>query len=138
MITVIADSDGIIGSLNVNDVHYREAQQVLLKLVSLKAKLIYPTTVISETVTLLQGRLNQPELAQQIIQQILENRLSIASVDNKILEQAASRLDLKSSKHNTLFDCIVAAIAEDQDADAIFSFDSFYKRNGFKLASELK
>lgn len=42
------------------------------------------------------------------------------------------------SKHATLFDGIVAAVAEKYQADAIFSFDKFYKRKGFKLASELK
>jgi len=42
-----------------------------------------------------------------------------------------------TSKKNTLFDCIVAVTAEENKADAIFSFDKFYKRKGFKLASEI-
>ncbi len=46
-------------------------------------------------------------------------------------------MDFKKSKHNTLFDAVVAATAKKYQADAIFSFDKFYKKQGFKLASEL-
>ena len=46
-------------------------------------------------------------------------------------------MDLKRSKHHTLFDAIVAAVAKKYYADAIFSFDKFYKSKGFKLVSEL-
>lgn len=55
-----------------------------------------------------------------------------------IMKKAAEIFDAKAiSKQNTLFDAIVAATAEKLEADAIFSFDDWYPKLGFKLASEL-
>ena len=135
--TIIVDSDGLIGSLNPADSHFSLSQTILSKLAQKGAKLIYPVTVIAESVTFFQGRLNKPELANQIIQLIKENLLNIESVGVKTLQLASSYMDFKGSKHNTLFDCIVAAVAKEYKADAIFSFDGYYKKKGFKLVSQL-
>lgn len=134
---IIVDSDGLIGSLNPRDKLHIVSQQIAHRLVEKDAKLIYPATVLVETVTFFQGRLNLPYLAEQVIQLINSNQLFIESVDSKILQEAASFMDFKKSKHNTLFDATVAVIALKYKADAIFSFDDFYKKKGFKLASEL-
>ena len=135
---IIVDGDGLIGSLNPTDSHHSLSQTILVKLSERGAKLIYPVTAIAESVTFFQGRLNKPELANQIIQLVKENLLNIESVGVKTLQNASSFFDFKGNKHNTLFDCIVAAIADEYKADAIFSFDGFYKKKGFKLAAELK
>ncbi len=134
---IIVDSDGLIGSLNISDAHFNASQKIILTLKETNSKLIYPATVIAETVTLLQARLNRPDLASQIIQLIDNNFMIVEPVDIKVIQQASRMLDFKRSKHNTLFDCIVATIAERRNADAIFSFDKFYQKKGFKLASEL-
>lgn len=134
---IIVDSDALIGSLNTKDQHYLIAHQTILELINKGSTLIYPATVIVETVTFLQGRLNAPELANQVIQLVNDNQFIIEPVDNNILQKASLFLDFKKSKHHTLFDAIVAAIAKKNNADAIFSFDKFYKNKGFKLASEL-
>ena len=134
---VVVDSDGIIGNLIPQDQHHKISQQILSKLIKKQAKLIYPATVIVETVTFLQGRLNQPKLAAQLLQQVIDNQITIESVDGEIIQKASSFMDFEGSKHNTLFDAIVATVAEENKADAIFSFDKFYKGKGFKLASEL-
>ena len=134
---VIVDTDGLIGSLNSKDQHFLNSQQIIHKLVEMKAKLIYPATVLVETVTLFQGRLNMSYLAEQIVKLLNGNQLIIESVNSKILQEATNFMDFKKSKHNTLFDAIVAVIAVRYKADAIFSFDKFYQKKGFKLAFEL-
>ena len=131
---VIVDTDGLIGSLNSKDQHFLNSQQIIHKLVEMKAKLIYPATVLVETVTLFQGRLNMSYLAEQIVKLLNGNQLIIESVNSKILQEATNFMDFKKSKHNTLFDAIVAVIAVRYKADAIFSFDKFYQKKGFKLA----
>lgn len=135
--TIIVDSDGFIGSLNPDDLHYPAAQKILSELIKQKAILIYPVTTLVEAITFLQGRLNNSELASQVLQSINDNQLIVESVDQQTLLVASLLMDFKKSKHNTLFDAIVAAIAQRYKADAIFSFDKFYKSRGFKLASEL-
>jgi predicted nucleic acid-binding protein len=135
---VIGDSDGLIGSLNPNDAHYSASNQILSYLEASQAKLLYPITVIAESVTFLQGRLNMPGLAEKLLNSINEDAIDIESVDANILKEASLLMNLKASKHHTLFDAIVCAVAEKHKADAIFSFDKFYKTKGFKLASDLK
>lgn len=134
---IVVDSDGLIGSLNPEDIHYQTSQKILTMLLKKGAQLIYPATVIAESVTFLQGRLNNPELAKLVVQWTIDNKLNIETIDNMVLQKAALLMNFKGGKHHTLFDCIVAAVAEDQHADAIFSFDKFYKSQGFKLASDL-
>lgn len=134
---VIVDSDALIGTLNPKDLHFRNAGQILKKLVGYKTRLVYPATVITETVTFFQGRLNQPKLAAQIVDFVKNGELSIEAVDEEILKRACSMMDFKKSKHHTLFDCVVMAVADENKAEAIFSFDKFYEKNGYKLASDL-
>lgn len=134
---IVVDSDGFIGSLNPQDQHYKTSQQILSGLVKNHAELIYPATVIVETVTFLQGRLNQPELANQVVQLVNNNQLTVEAVNDEVLQRASRFMNFGKSKHDTLFDAVVATIAEKYRADAIFSFDKFYKSKGFKLAIEL-
>lgn len=134
---VIVDSDGFIGNLVPQDLHHQETQRIVQTLLKKEAKLIYPATTIVETVTFLQGRLNSPKLAEEVIRLIEENYLFVEPVTLETLQEASSFIDFKRSKHDTLFDAIVAAIAKKYHADVIFSFDKFYKSKGFKLASEL-
>ena len=62
----------------------------------------------------------------------------VAEVDEEIYSRAVNDFfDASVSKQDTLFDCIVAAVAKKYGAEAIFSFDKFYQKHGFKLASEL-
>lgn len=135
--TIVVDSDALIGSLNPQDFHYNVSQKILHKLTKKDAKLVYPATVIVETITFLQGRLNQPKLADRIINLVKHNLISIETVDAEVIKRAGEMMDFKRSKHHTLFDCIVAVIAVEIKADAIFSFDRFYEKKGFKLASDL-
>lgn len=134
---IVFDSDGLIGSLNPNDVHYPISKKTLFKLTSKNSKFIYPATTIVETVTFLQGRMNKPELAKKIIGLLLNNDLNIEPIDYKLLQDASHHMNFQKSKHHTLFDAIVLSIAKKYKADAIFSFDIFYKNKGFKLVSEL-
>lgn len=134
---IVVDSDALIGSLYPQDQHYKNSQEIRFKLAKNNARLIYPATVIVETTTFLQGRLDKPELAKQVIHLISDSSLVIEPIDKDILQKASKYMDFKSSKHNTLFDAIVAAVAQKYKANAIFSFDKFYEKKGFKLASEL-
>lgn len=134
---IVFDSDGLIGSLNPNDVHYLTSKETLSKLINKNTKFIYPATTIVETITFLQGRINKPELARKIIELLLNNDLDIEPINNKLLQDASYHMNFQGSKHHTLFDAIVLTIAKKYNADAIFSFDSFYPKNGFKLVSDI-
>lgn len=135
---VVVDSDGLIGVSNSNDVHYANSIKILQKLNQKKAKLIYPATTVAEATTVLQVRLNKQDSADQIIEFVRSGFFRIEPVDQETLVEASFMMNKKRGKHDTFFDGIVAAIAKKYKADAIFSFDHFYKTKGFKLAEDLK
>ncbi|OGK50047.1 hypothetical protein A3A55_03740 [Candidatus Roizmanbacteria bacterium RIFCSPLOWO2_01_FULL_40_14] len=134
---VVVDSDAIIAQTNPKDELHGEAMTISQRLADLNAFLIYPATTIAESATHMQRVLNSTASAIGTIQYMIEPTVFVAEVNQQTLKSARNYMNPRSSKKNTIFDAIVATVAEKYDADAIFSFDKFYKRNGFKLASEL-
>lgn len=135
---VIADSDAIIAQTNPKDIHHKKAFEISQNLVNLNAQVLYPTTTIAESTAHMQRVLNSTTTAYGTAKLMTSPDAQVVEVNRQTLTNALKFFSPNTSKKNTLFDCIVAAIAEEQKADAIFSFDNFYKKNGFKLAGELK
>ena len=136
-LTIIGDSDGLIALLNNQDAHAPKALRHIQQLSTRNATIIYPITTLIETTTTLQRRLKKPELAQQLVRLFFEQALTIEPVDETILKSALTFFNPKGSKKNTLFDAIVAAVAQKYHADAIFSFDTWYHHQGFSLLGDV-
>lgn len=134
---IIVDADAIVAQANPDDSNHKKACQISQKLIALNAQIIYPSSAILEAVAVLQGKLNSKATAYGTAVAFTEAEIKIADTSQDILKSAIKFFSPITSKKNTLFDCIVAAIAKENKADAIFSFDKFYKKNGFKLASDL-
>jgi len=135
---VIVDADAIVAQAYPDDSNHQTAINISNKLTELNAKVIYPATAITEAITVLQGRLNSGATAYGTAVTFTEPGVQIAEVKQETLRVAIKYFSPNTSKKNTLFDCIVAAVAEENKADAIFSFDKFYKKQGFILAGDLK
>ncbi len=133
---VIADSDALIALLNEEDSNFAVARDTVKELVRRDAQVVFPLTAIVETVTTLQRRLKQPRLAASVIEQVVSQEVEVDPVDESLLKQALALFDLAGSKKNTLFDALVAATAQKRKTHVIFSFDRWYKKKGFTLASE--
>jgi predicted nucleic acid-binding protein len=137
-LTIIVDSDAFVALLHEADEHAAAADTILKHLIAIKARLLYPATVITETATLVQRRMKLPQLAEQITQMVKTQRLMVTPVDQATLQEALTYYQpTKISTHHTLFDAVVAATAHTYHADAIFSFDGWYKSLGFTLAGQL-
>lgn len=134
---VIVDADALIAQVNPEDIHHRKAIKVSKKLVDMNARVIYPATTIAEATAHMQRVLNSTATAYGTVELMTGPAVQVAEVNQRTLVKALEYFSPKTSKKNTLFDCIVASVAKRYEADAIFSFDKFYKKNGFKLASEL-
>ena len=137
-LVVIADSDALIAQANFKDKHHKKAIVISKILNDRQALILYPATTIAETTAYMQRVLNSNATAYSTAEYFTNSRVNILEVNQQTLTKAFGYFSSKASKKNTLFDCIVAALAEKHHADAIFSFDKFYKKRGFKLASELK
>jgi predicted nucleic acid-binding protein len=134
---VIVDADAIIAQTNPEDIHHQKANLISQNLVNMHAQVIYPATAIAEAVTHMQRVLNSTASAYETTEIMTEKEAQVAEINKQTLATAIKYLSPTTSKKNTLFDCIVAAVAKEYKADAIFSFDHFYTKKGFKLAQDL-
>jgi predicted nucleic acid-binding protein len=135
--TIIIDADALIAVFDPADKHFQSAFSILKHIHTLGASLLYPSTTIVEAVTTFQRKLNNQTAVRHILARIKEKEFIIEPVDQPTIDEAATLFRPEGSKQNTLFDAIVAAVAKKNNAIAIFSFDQWYKKVGFRLAGEL-
>jgi predicted nucleic acid-binding protein len=124
---VIVDADALIALVDTEDVHATEAVRVLVALARVEAPLLYPATTIAEAITTLQRKLNKPAIVKQMTESIGEASFHIEPVTQEVIETAATLFRPDGSKHNTLFDAVVAAVAKKTNARGVFSFDAWYE-----------
>lgn len=135
---VIADADALIAQTNPSDVHHQKANNISQTLINMNAQVIYPVTAIAEAATHMQRVLNSNASAYGTVQLMGDPASQVVEVNKQTLMNSLKYFSPITSKKNTVFDCIVAAVAKEYKADAIFSFDHFYKTKGFTLAEDLK
>ena len=134
---VICDTDALIALFSATDIHKQRAKQTLILLSNQNFFLYFPVTVLSEAITTSQRIIEDKLLVETIVKNAHEGNLPVVPVDQEIVDIAISIFNPNGSKNNTFFDAIVAATAKKYQAKAIFSFDVWYKKQGFTLASEL-
>lgn len=134
---VVGDADAIIAQANSEDSNHKKAVKIAQGLVESQTNVIYPATAIAEAVTHIQRVLNSGKTAFGTAQLMVGPAVQVVEVNKQTLTNAINYFGPTTSKKNTLFDCVVAAVAKEYKADAIFSFDKFYKSKGFKLASDI-
>ncbi len=135
---IVVDADAIIAQANPNDVHHQIATKISELLVNINAQVVYPATAIAEANAYMQRVLNSTASAYGTAVVFTNPDVQVANVNQDTIRSAVKYFSPITSKKNTLFDCIVAAVAEEYNADAIFSFDHFYTSKGFKLAKDIK
>lgn len=134
---IVGDADAIVAQANPHDSNHNRAVKIAQELVDSQANVVYPATAVVEAVTHIQRALSSGATAFGTAQLMVDPVVQVVEVNKQIISSALKYFSPTTSKKNTLFDCIVASVAEENKADAIFSFDKFYKSKGFKLASEL-
>ena len=137
MKTVVVDTDALIALVNKDDALASDAVRTLQDLYANEVKLVYPSTTIVEAITTFQRKLSNSSLAGDIAQMLRGGQFNIVPVDQNILEEAELLFKPDGSKQNTMFDAVVAVVANAINADAIFSFDRWYEKVGLRLASSL-
>lgn len=134
---VIVDADAIVAQAYPDDSNHERAVRISDKLNNLGAQVVYPASAVLEATTVLQGRLNSGATAYGTASVFADPNVNVAEVNQKTLTNAINYFSPTTGKKNTLFDCVVMAVADEYKADAIFSFDRVYKSKGYKLASDL-
>lgn len=130
----VGDADSLIALVYKEDSNHTRAQKISKSLVSRGYEIIYPNTAILEAITALKRSLNLVRQAHLINQQYQNGIFAIEFISDETQRHASERFEKTVSKKNTIFDCLVAEVAVKLKADYIFSFDSWYAKQGFFLA----
>lgn len=134
---VVGDTDGLIAILHEEDINHKKAVETVTKLLKQHAQTVFPLTTILETITTLIRKLNKPDLAAYVVEQITSGVLAIENTDTDMLNAALKVFDPKSSKKKTIFDAMVVSCAKKLNTNVIFSTDDWYSKLGFTLAINL-
>jgi len=118
------------------DANHERSKSLMQELADKQAHILFPITAICEATTTLQRKMNNPTGAQQVMEQLQSDTFPVLAVTQEALHIAASLFKPHGSKQNTLFDALVAASARLHNADAIFSFDEWYRKLGFTLVED--
>ncbi len=134
---IVADADCMVAQSFADDTHHKATLALVQKLDKVGGHILFPSTAIAEAITTLQRKFSNPYLATSTLEIFTDPSIDIENVDHEIIREAKKLFNPNASKHNTLFDCIVATIAKKHHADAILSFDDWYNKLGFTLATDL-
>jgi len=134
---IIADADALIALSSKVDANHEKAKHILQTLITTQANVLFPLTAICEALAAIRRKFNNPEAASYVIEQIQAESFLVQIIEKKAFFHALTLFNPHGSKQNTIFDAVVAALAKELHADAIFSFDEWYKKQGLTLASDL-
>lgn len=129
--TVVIDTDALLALANSSDIHHSHAKDIAQQLVEVQAHIVMSPTTLAEFSLLCAKRIGQ-EPARRIVQGAFDE-YSVYELTNEVVFQAITFYHRQTSLAESLFDCVVMAIAQRVKADAIFSFDKGYTKNGFVL-----
>ncbi len=135
---VIVDAGALIGLINeTDDLHERcVAIADYLNKRAIPTVIPYPIVLEAATALAKDKTIRRPDLAQILLKKY-------ATIDDGGVETTGTALlvaqvyDPGSSKRNTPFDYYVLACARKNNIKTVFSFDTFYRKNGLVLAEEL-
>lgn len=129
---VIVDSDALIGLISENDLLHRRCMSVLDYIASYGLTTIVCQSTILEASTTLSRVINRADLAQRLLRDFaLLKQPEFSEIG--AMSFMANTYNLKVSKKNTPFDYYVLAVAKINNINLVFSFDTFYKKQGLTL-----
>ena len=131
---VVGDADVLIALAYKDDANHEKAKKISEWLIAKEYEIVYPNTAILEAITALKRSLGLTDEAHLINRQYQKCAFLIEFITEEIQQRASKRFEKTISKKNTIFDALVAEVALQLDADYIFSFDSWYPKEGFVLA----
>jgi len=136
---ILVDSDAFVALSKKDDTGHKKANALLERL--LQKPVVFSTSnyVFSETVTVISQHLGRKQAALFIRElKAAESIFSVYWIDDEIESLAIEIFYNQTSKNVSFVDCTNMAILKKFNVDAIFSFDSIYKRNGFILVEDLR
>lgn len=135
--TIIVDTDAVVGLIHTDDTLHARCLAIATHLAQNNFATVIPFPIILEAATVLakDKTIKRPDLAKKLLQDYA--KLTPPSLDTRVFPELAQAYDPRSSRKNTPFDFFVLTVAKIQNITVVFSFDSFYKKQGLTLAEDL-
>lgn len=135
---VILDSDALIGIIHDEDVLHGRCLEIYNALSTNNFETITPYSITLEAATTLarDTSINRPDLAARLLSDAADVEQN-HGFDYDVSGMVSDLYDSKTSKKNTPFDHYVLALAKKNNIKYVFSFDTFYEKNGLILAEDL-
>lgn len=136
--TILVDSDIFVAINKSDDFNHKKAEKLLESLLTQQVCFITTNYIFSETITVLSQKVGQTA-AVKFISDIKtpQSDFEVYWITPEVEEEAIEIFRKQTSKNTSFVDCTNMAALELNKWDFIFSFDSIYKKNGFKIAEEL-
>jgi len=134
---IIVDSDALIGLIHQDDLLHKRCLNIAQHLTNNHFQVITPYPIVLEAATalsrsnLIKGRY----LAHKLLQEY--RKIKTNHLKDDVSQLIPKLYNPKTSKKNTPFDYYLLALAKKNNIKIIFSFDSFYRKNGLVLAETL-
>jgi len=137
-LTISVDSDAFIALAREDDANHNKALSCLAYLMKHPVQFVTSNYVVSESITVISIRKSHEAAIEFITtMQSAENVYVIKRVDETVEKTAIDIFKHQTSKNTSFVDCTNMAFMRALRADAIFSFNQVYRKNGFKLVSDL-
>ena len=136
--TVIVDADALIGLIHDDDKLHDRCLKISKYLSSNSCGTVVPYPIVLEAATTLsrETSIARPDLAAKLLSDYSYIEGGPTFTYN-VAALVTELYDPKTSKKNTPFDHYVLALAKKNDIKYVFSFDSFYKKNGLTLMEDV-
>ena len=134
---VLVDSDALIGLVHDTDELHEGCLKIANYFVENGFETVVPFSIVLEAATALakDKTIKRPDLAKRLLSEYSNS--SQPYIDEEVASIVAESYDSNTSKKNSPFDYYVLSVAKRNNINLVFSFDSFYEKNGLVLAKDL-
>lgn len=138
ILDVIIDADVLVALVKSDDSNYQKALNISESLQKRGCTWYISPYTIGEVVTVISYKVSQTA-AKKVLKELRKQNLNVLALNEEQLHLADNWFNKQSKKGTSYFDCYNMALLEryKNQLDAIFSFDTVYKRNGFATAEEV-
>ena len=128
---IIADSSALVSLVSKDDQNHKIAVQVSKDYGQVKALIIIPSDVFSETLNVI-GRKLGHSLAISLGREIINSETYTVIETDEALRDKALGLFANQPRSVSFTDCVVMAFAEQFQTKDIVGFDEVFHKNGFQ------
>lgn len=135
---ILVDSDALIGLIHQDDSLHKRCLDISGFLTQNSYETIIPYPILLEAATALakDKTIKRPDLAERLLKDYAKIE-AFPQIDMNVAQLVANLYHSKTSRHNSPFDYYLLALAKKNSINQIFSFDSFYKKQGLTLIEDL-